>query len=108
MVLGIEDQRVVIKGVLPNTPAARGGLAPGLVVATIDGIETEGADLGKWLDMIRGQPGTTVRLGVLDRTADRMRTVELVREKLPALPLENAPGPVGGEKAAQPAAAGRQ
>jgi hypothetical protein len=108
MVLGIEDQRVVIKGVLPDTPAARGGLTAGLVVASIDGIETEGADLGRWLDMIRGQPGTKVRLGIVDRAADRMRTVELVREKLPAPPPENAPGPVGGEKAAQPAAAGRQ
>jgi carboxyl-terminal processing protease len=107
MILGIEDQRVMIKGVLPNTPAARGGLAPGLVVATIDGIETEGADLGRWLDMIRGQPGTTVRLGVLDRTADRMRTFELVREKLPAPPPDYAPAPAGSGDAAQPADAGR-
>jgi arylsulfatase A-like enzyme len=108
MILGIEDRRIVIKGVLPDTPAARGGLAAGLVVASIDGIETEGSDLGRWLDMIRGQPGTKVRLGIVDRAADRMRTVELVREKLPALPLENAPGPVGGRDGAQPADADRQ
>jgi C-terminal processing protease CtpA/Prc len=111
MILGVEDQKIVIKEVLPNTPAGRAGLVPGLVIRTIDGAEPEGVDFQEWvdmlqsridgrtidgsemtgvdlrrcIDMIRGQAGTRVRLELVDRKHGRSRTVELVREELPGI-----------------------
>jgi uncharacterized sulfatase len=111
MLLRTEDQKVVISEVLPNTPAARAGLVPGLVIRTIDGSEMDGVNFEGWramlqsridvrtidgsemdgvalrryIDMIRGQPGTKVRLELVDRKIDQTRTVELVRETLPGV-----------------------
>ncbi len=111
MLLRTEDQKVVISEVLPDTPAARAGLVPGLVIRTIDGSEMDGVNFEGWratlqsridvrtidgsemdgvalrrsIDMIRGQPGTKVRIELVDRKIDHTRTVELVRETLPVV-----------------------
>jgi carboxyl-terminal processing protease len=82
MQLAIEEGQVVIKAVLPDKPAARSGLTPGLVVRKIDGTATSGSDLGKWIDMIRGEAGTYVSLEVVDPNDGSSRTVKAVREQV--------------------------
>ena len=82
MQLAIEDGQVVIVKVLPDKPAARAGLTAGLVVRGIDGTATAGSDLGKWIDMIRGEAGATVSLELFDPGDGSTRTVGIVREQV--------------------------
>jgi carboxyl-terminal processing protease len=75
-----EPPRLVIADTpLPNTPAARARLLPGDVILTVDERPTTDMDLDEALGMLRGEPGTTVRLSV-QRDNGTPRTVELVRE----------------------------
>jgi carboxyl-terminal processing protease len=82
MQLGIEEHQVVIANVMPEKPAARAGLAPGLVVRKIDGTPTTGSDLARWVEMVRGEAGTKVVIEVFDPAAGSTRTVEIVRERV--------------------------
>ena len=71
---------MIVTEIMPDGPAARAGLVPGLIIDTVDGNETEGRDLRSVIEMIGGRPGTNVRLGLIDPKMDEPRTVEVVRE----------------------------
>jgi carboxyl-terminal processing protease len=64
----------------PGTPAARAYLLPGDQITAIDDRATEGMNMGDVLQLMRGEPGTTVRLSTRRPGEPQPRTVELVRE----------------------------
>jgi S1-C subfamily serine protease len=81
LVLGIKDEKITILDVLPNTPASKAGLVPGLVIQKIDGTNTKGMQLEDCAGMIRGPVDTRVKIELVD-TANKAKTVELTREKI--------------------------
>jgi len=82
LALGVEDQAITIRKVLPRTPASKAGLVPGLVVRKIDGTTTEGKLLKECVDMLRGEVGTRVKLELVDPANSKTNTVELTRERI--------------------------
>jgi carboxyl-terminal processing protease len=70
---------------VPGSPAARAGLRPGDVIATIDGVRSDTMALGDAVDRIRGEPGTVVTLGV--RRGDRLRNVRITRAAVSPEPI---------------------
>jgi carboxyl-terminal processing protease len=64
----------------PGTPAARADLLPGDHITAIDDRATAGMNMGDVLQLMRGEPGTTVRLSIGRPHSPQPRTVELVRE----------------------------
>lgn len=58
------NQRPVVSGVLPNSPAQRAGLRRGDVIVAIDGRDTGGVSVDQASALIRGKAGTTVTLRV--------------------------------------------
>jgi carboxyl-terminal processing protease len=80
--LGVEAQTLRIMKVLPDTPAARAGLSPGLVVQQIDGVATAGRRLEDCVAMLRGPAGTKAKLMLIETAAGRTNTVELTRERI--------------------------
>ncbi len=64
----------------PGTPAARAKLQPGDYIVTIDDQQTIGMKMSDVLRLMRGEPGTTVRLSIERAAETRPHTVELVRE----------------------------
>src|SRR6266704_2854833 len=83
--LGVKEHAITILKVLPNTPASKAELSPGLVVHAIDGTVTDDKPLKDCVDMLRGAVGTKVKLEVVDRADGKARTVELTREKISVL-----------------------
>ena len=80
--LGIEDHIVKIMKVLPNTPASRKGLIPGVIVQKIDGTATDDKRLEDCVAMLRGPAGTKVKLELIDTASGKTNTVELTRGKV--------------------------
>jgi carboxyl-terminal processing protease len=54
----------IIQSVIPNSPAAKAGLRSGDTIEAVDGTLLEGKNLDQISALVRGQPGTTVRLRV--------------------------------------------
>jgi carboxyl-terminal processing protease len=76
-----EPPRLVIMGPPDaGTPANRANLLPGDRILAIDDHSTSGLSMTEVLRLVRGQPGTKVRLLVEQAHAPKPRSVELVRE----------------------------
>jgi C-terminal processing protease CtpA/Prc len=81
--LGVRDHALQIMGVLPDTPAAKAGLHPGLVIQQIDGTDIVGKPLAVCVAMTRGPVGSKVQLEVIDLATSETNIVEFTREKIP-------------------------
>jgi len=66
--LGIEisEQDGIPKVIAPidDTPAAKAGLQPGDLIVAVGGKDTEGMTIEEVVDVLRGKPGTAVKLGI--------------------------------------------
>src|SRR4029450_7622148 len=91
VVLGVEGQDIVVKRILPDTPAAaQHDLQVGDRILAIaqdqdPGIQVE--SLAKAIPLLRGPKGTTVRLTIVSAGEDnsRARVVSFVRGEVKAL-----------------------
>jgi carboxyl-terminal processing protease len=82
VLLGIKGQALQIMGVQPNTPAAKAGLHPGLVIDQIDGTNIVGKPLVVCVAMTRGAVGSKVQLEVIDPAKSETNVVEFTRESI--------------------------
>ena len=64
----------------PGTPAARAKLQPGDFILAINDQPTDGIKMSDVLRLVRGEPGTLLRLTIESPSEPQPRTVELVRE----------------------------
>lgn len=71
---------VRVVGVLPDSPAARGGLAVGDLILRVDGAPLEGVPLADAISRLRGPAGTPVSL-TLQRSSGDV-TVSLTRDTI--------------------------
>lgn len=78
-----------------GSPAARAGLKTGDYIRAIDGQSTRDTTVYEGQRLLRGKPGTKVRLTVLRGNAAEPHDIELTREDLAAAPVKGriaAPG----------------
>ena len=72
-----------------GSAAAKAGLRPGDYVRSIDGQSTRDATVFEGMRLLRGTPGTKVKLAILRGNAAEPHDVELVREQQPALAVKS-------------------
>ncbi|GJL68798.1 MAG: hypothetical protein NPIRA06_14330 [Nitrospirales bacterium] len=72
-----EPARLIIRAVHPSGPAARAGLNHGEEILTVDGLPLAGKTYQEAVGLIRGEVGSTVRLGLAGPLGER--TVSVVR-----------------------------
>jgi carboxyl-terminal processing protease len=81
VMLTVRDHQLKIINVLPDTPAAKAGLHPGLIIQQIDGTNIVGTPLVECVAMTRGPVGSMIQLEVIDSTKSQTNIVEFTREK---------------------------
>jgi S1-C subfamily serine protease len=72
-----EPARLIIRAVHPSGPAARAGLNHGEEILTVDGVPVAGKTYQEAVGLIRGEIGSSVRLGLTGPQGEH--TVSLVR-----------------------------
>jgi carboxyl-terminal processing protease len=77
--VSIEDGAVTVIAPIEDTPAARAGILPGDVIASIDDVAVDQVDLSDAVARMRGPVGTKVKVGISRKGADKPLTFELVR-----------------------------
>ena len=81
MVKKIKDTgKIVIVKTLPNGAAAKAGVLADDEIIQIDTTKTEGMSVEAAAGMLRGDPGTTVKLILKRRGAEQPITVDVKRE----------------------------
>jgi carboxyl-terminal processing protease len=77
--VGMENGFVKVIAPIDDTPAQRAGLQPGDVIVRIDDKPVKGMSLSQAVNLMRGKPGTEIRLTVLRSDNGQPFTVELER-----------------------------
>src|SRR6516225_5055676 len=74
---------IVVTSVLPDSPGEKAGLRSGDFLESVAGFTTREMSVGQAKNLLAGQPGTGVKVGVIRRGKTQPEEVEIVREKLP-------------------------
>jgi carboxyl-terminal processing protease len=89
--LGLEVQpsegAVRVVAPMPDSPAARAGLAPGDLIVRVDDKPLAGVPLAEAIERMRGQPGTPVSITIQRAGTPREFTLSLTRDIIRRQPL---------------------
>jgi len=97
VVMQMEKNEIKIMRVLDGTPALEVGLKDGDIIKEVDGMNIVGMDINEVVMLIRGEVGTTVRLGVVRPPSSDIKDFDIVRREIeiPVLETEMKEGGVG-------------
>ncbi len=82
MEIGKEDDVLVVMAPLKGTPAERAGVRAGDMIIEIGTTTTNGLSVDEAVDLIRGEPGTSVDITFLREGETEPRELTIVREKI--------------------------
>ncbi|MBZ5487387.1 S41 family peptidase [Halomonas aquamarina] len=78
--VGMENGQLVVVTPIDDTPASRAGLLSRDIIIAIDGTPTDSMSLQEAVTMMRGEPGSELRISVLRSGEETPRTFTLNRE----------------------------
>lgn len=83
------DGYITIVAPIPGTPGARAGLRPGDRIVEVDGQSLDGWVTDQAVDLLRGEPGTMVRMGIRRPGADAIIHFDVTRARIhvPSVPF---------------------
>jgi len=83
-----EDGVVTVIAPIAGTPAEAAGLKTGDRILSVDGESLEDMSLNEAVQLMRGEPGSSVVLGILSEGTEEVRDVELTRERIQTRSVE--------------------
>src|SRR5260370_42578641 len=75
---------IIVLSVLPDSPGTKAGIRSGDICESISGVTTRDMSVGQAINLLNGQAGTGIKVGVIRRGKATPEEVDLVREKLAA------------------------
>ncbi|RTR05615.1 S41 family peptidase [Halomonas nitroreducens] len=78
--VGKRDGQLTVITPIDDTPASRAGLQAQDMILRIDDTPTEGLSLQDAVELMRGEPGTAIRMTIMRQGEDAPRNVEIERE----------------------------
>jgi carboxyl-terminal processing protease len=82
MEIGKEDDVLVVMAPLKGTPAERAGVRAGDMIVEIGTTTTNGLSVDEAVDLIRGEPGTSISITFFREGETEPRELTIVREKI--------------------------
>ncbi|HUE42927.1 MAG TPA: S41 family peptidase [Candidatus Sulfotelmatobacter sp.] len=73
---------VIVISVLPDSPAEKAGIHSGDIFESVGGFTTRDMSVGQAFNLLNGQVGTGVKVGVIRRGKADPDSIDIVREKL--------------------------
>jgi len=82
-----DGEYIVISDPYENCPAFKAGLQPGDKIVEVEGKNLKGKNVSEVSTMLRGQPGTKIKLGIIPYGKTKVEYKEIVRQeiKLPSV-----------------------
>ena len=78
----LDDEYVTIVSPISGTPGEKAGLSSGDRITSVDGINLVGEDLNKAVSLMRGEPGTDVKMEIERPGVDETLQFEITREEI--------------------------
>jgi carboxyl-terminal processing protease len=90
MEVGEKDDAITVIAPIKDSPAEKAGVKSGDIITEIDGKKTDGMDIDTAINLIRGDIGTTVTLGVYRKGLTEIKQITITRDvvKLPTIDTE--------------------
>ena len=73
---------IIVVSVLPESPAEKAGIESADIFESVAGFTTREMSVGQAMNLLRGAPGSGVKVGVIRRGKSEPESLEIVREKL--------------------------
>lgn len=77
--VGMEDGLIKVISPIDDTPAQRAGIQPGDLIFRIDDKSVKEMELDEAVKLMRGKPGTEIKLSIIRETSDKPLTITLKR-----------------------------
>lgn len=92
--LSMRQEQPTIVNTVPGSPAQKAGLQGGDILVQVDGKDVAGLSLSRIVEMVRGPPGTEVRLKIKrdDEPKPRDFTITRAEVKVPEVAWQMLPG----------------
>jgi len=74
---------IIVTSVMPDSSAEKAGLHSGDILESVAGFTTREMSVGQAKNLMAGQPGTAVKVGVIRRGKTDPEELDIVREKIP-------------------------
>src|SRR5690242_190651 len=75
---------IIVLSVLPDSPSTKAGIRSGDIFESIGGFTTRDMSVGQAMNLLNGQAGSGIKVGVIRRGKATPEEVDLVREKVAA------------------------
>ncbi|WP_197051369.1 S41 family peptidase [Caloranaerobacter azorensis] len=82
-----KDGYITVISPINGTPGAKAGIKPGDRIVTVDDIDIKGVTVDRATSLIRGKPGTQVKLGVIRKGVDGIIYFNITREIIKVNPI---------------------
>lgn len=82
-----KDGYITVITPIDGTPGARSGIKPGDKIVTVDDIDIKGVTVNRAASLIRGEPGTQVKLGIIREGIDGIIYFNITREMIKINPI---------------------
>jgi len=80
IIVSIKDDQLIIISPIEDTPAYIAGIKAGDRVVEIDGKSTEGMELDEAVNILRGEKGTEVTLGIKRENVEELLGITIIRD----------------------------
>lgn len=88
LVISEKEDYIIVVSPIEGTPGFRSGIKPEDIIVSVDDVDIKGYTVSKVASLIKGEPGTQVKLGIKREDEEKILYFTLTREIIEINPVE--------------------